>query len=117
MRFYFDIDDGIFEDEFGIDFKEAVKDEAIRTIAEDVFSRAVGDSYYSDCDRMIKQIIKDNTSVIIDRVVEKVTTQIIRKRAIVEMTPKASELAAIDKENISYFEEMIDKAIARRFGK
>lgn len=117
MRFYFDIDDGIFEDEFGVDFKETVKAEAINTIANDIFSRAIGDSYYSDCGRMISQIIKDNTSVIIDRVVEKVAEQILRKKAIIELTPKASEVAAMNKDNIMYFEEMIDKAIARKFKK
>lgn len=28
-----------------------------------------------------------------------------------------SEIAAMDKDNIAYFEEMIDKAIAKKFGK
>ena len=50
-------------------------------------------------------------------VVERVSDKIAKKRAIVELTPKASEIAAVDKDNVAYFEEMIDRAIARRFGK
>lgn len=117
MKFYFEIEDDIFEDEFGVDFKNAVKLASIDSIAETVFSGVVGDSYYAECGAMVKQIIKDYTPAIIERVVERVADNISRKRAIVEMTPKASELAAADKDNVAYFESMIDKAIARRFGK
>ena len=117
MRFYFDIDDSLFEDECGLDFKREVKAYAIESIAETVFSSVAGESYYNECGQAVKQIIKDNTNVIIDRVVERVAENIARKKAILEMTPKASQLAAIDKENIAYFEEMIDKAIAKKFGK
>ena len=38
------------------------------------------------------------------------------KKAIKEITPKASEIAAIDNENVEYFMKLIDKAIAKRFG-
>lgn len=117
MRFYFDIDDESFEDEYGVDFAEIVKQEAIQTIAQTVIDHVAVDSYDSEFNTIIKQIIKEKTPEIIDRVVEKVAKQIARKKELVEMTPKASEIAAIDKENVAYFEEMIDKAIARKFGK
>lgn len=117
MRFYFEIEDDIFEDEFGIDFKDAVKYAAVESVAETVLSQSLGDSCYADCNVMVQQIIKSNTPVIIERVVDKVADSIARKKAIVGMTPKASELAALDKDNVAYFEAMIDKAIARRFGK
>lgn len=45
------------------------------------------------------------------------TEKIAAKKAVVAMTPKVSEIAAMDKDNVAYFEQMIDKAIARRFGK
>jgi len=117
VKFYFEIDDGVFEDEFGVNFKDAVKAASIESVAETVFSNAMGDSYYTECSAMVKKIIKDYTPTIIERVVERVADNISRKKAIVEMTPKASELAAADKDNVAYFESMIDKAIARRFSK
>lgn len=117
MRFYFDIDDDIFRDEFGIDFKNAVKEAAIYSVAETIFSSVTADSYYSDCSQAIKQLIKDRSGEIVDRVVERVAENIARKKAVLELTPKASQLAAIDRDNIAYFETMIDKAIAKRFGK
>ena len=117
MRFYFDIDDERFEDELGLDFQRTVKDCAIYSIAESVFSSSAGDSLYNECDRAVRKLLQDHTKEIIDRVVEKVANSITHKKMIVEMTPKASQLAAIDKDNIAYFEEMIDKAIAKKFGK
>ena len=116
MRFYFDIDDDRFEDELGIDFQKTVKECAVYSIAENVFSSSAGDSLYNECDKAVRQMVKDHSQEIIDRVIERVADNISRKKSILEMTPKASQLAAIDKENIAYFEEMIDKAIAKRFG-
>ena len=33
MRFYFDIDDELFEDEFGLSFQEAMKERIVERIA------------------------------------------------------------------------------------
>ena len=52
-----------------------------------------------------------------DMVVERVAEKIAKKKALAAMTPKVSEIAAMDKDNIAYFEEMIDKAIAKKSGK
>lgn len=117
MRFYFDIDDSQFEDEFGMDFQQTVREAAIYSIAETVFSSATADSYYSGCNQAIKNLIKDRSDEIVERAVDRIAENISRKKAILELTPKASQLAAVDKENIAYFEAMIDKAIAKRFGK
>ena len=117
MRFYFDIDDDRFEDELGVDFQKTVKECAIYSIAETVFSSSVGDSLYNECDKAVRQIVKDHSQEIIDRVVTRVADNISRKKSILEMTPKASQLASMDRDNIAYFEEMIDKAIAKKFGK
>lgn len=117
MRFYFDIDDALFEREYGVEFKEAVKAGAINSIVETVFSCEMGDSCYAACGDMVRQIIKEKTPEIVEKVVERISDKVAHKKAIVELTPKASELAAADKDNVAYFEAMIDKAIARRFGK
>ena len=50
-------------------------------------------------------------------IVERVAAKVAKKKAIVAITPKASEIAAADKDNVAYFEQMIDRAIAKRFGK
>lgn len=34
-----------------------------------------------------------------------------------QLIAEASEIAAADKDNVVYFEQMIDRAIAKRFGK
>lgn len=115
MRFYFDIDDGEFEDEFGVDFKNRVKEDAINSISDDILSREIGDNWYSSAHAQVEQIIKDKTGVIVDRVVEKVAEKIANKKALASITPKASEIAAIDKSNEEYFAILIDKAIAKKF--
>lgn len=117
MRFYFDIDDERFEDEFGLEFQREVKESAIYSIADEVFSHATGDSLHSECSKAVRKILDDNKQAIIDRIVDKVANDIARKKAILEITPKASQLVEANKENIAYFEAMIDKAIAKRFGK
>ena len=116
MRFYFEIDDEIFEDEFGISFQDEIKKEAIKSVADQVLSNVTSKAYYSECSKIIREIIKEKGPEIVDLVVQRAADTISRKKAIVELTPKASELAAADKDNVAYFEEMIDKAIARKFG-
>lgn len=62
-------------------------------------------------------MLQSKQDEIIEAVIERVTEKIAAKKAVVAMTPKVSEIAAMDKDNVAYFEQMIDKAIARRFGK
>lgn len=38
MRFYFDIDESDFEDEYGLDFKRAVTDGAINAVADQIYN-------------------------------------------------------------------------------
>lgn len=64
---------------------------------------------------MVRDIIKQNTQKIVRQVTEQVASSIVKKKAIVELTPKAREMAAADKDNIAYFEEVVDKAIAKKF--
>ena len=118
MRFYFDIDDALFEDEYGIDFKEAVKNGVVESITEMIYNRETdADSWYSAMHKQIEDLIKTNSKEICEAVIERVTANVERKKTIKEITPSASELAAMDKENVAYFEQMIDRAIAKRFGK
>ena len=117
MRFYFDIEDYEFTDYYGVDFREEVLKSSINTLVEDI-TRGVknNSSPYSIASQQVEKIIKEHSDEIIQGVIDKVAEKIARKKAITSITPKASEIAAANEENVAYFEQMIDKAIARRFG-
>ena len=118
MRFYFDIDESEFEDEYGIDFQKAVFNGVVESIAEDLLSSGTDwNRHYYEVRSQVDCLLKEREKDICEAVIERVADKIAHKKAIVTLTPKASELAAADKDNVKYFEEMIDKAIARKFGK
>ena len=118
MRFYFDIDEAEFQDDYGMNFQETVMNHVSDEIAHQVWnSVADPDRWHSETKKHIDAILKSKQNEIIEAVIERVAEKIAKKKALVEFTPKASEIVAIDKENVSYFEEMIDKAIAKRFAK
>lgn len=113
MRFYFDIDEAEFAEEYGKSFQESVHDGVVRVLAEE--------TYYNFktniLSEKVEEILQSRQQEIVNEVIERVAEKITRKKAIAAMTPKASELAAADKDNIAYFEQMIDKAIAKKFGR
>lgn len=118
MRFYFDIDDYEFQDVYGVDFRQAVMNRAVNALAEQIYNtEADADSWHSEVHKRINEIIKSKQGEICEMVIERVAEKVAKKKAIVAITPKASEIAAADNDNIAYFEQMIDMAIARKFGK
>lgn len=118
MRFYFDIDEYEFQDEYSAGFKEVIKNGVIHEIATQVYSDSTDiDRWYSEISEQIKDLVKSKQNEICEMIVERVAEKIEKKKAVVAITPKASEIAAVDKDNVAYFEQMIDKAIAKRFGK
>lgn len=117
MRFYFDIDEDELNDEYRPSFLELIKDRCADGLREEIWDSITGDGTYDTINADVRAFIKDHQKEIIDAVVEKVSEKIAMKRQLLEITPKASQLAAADKENVAYFEEMVDRAIARRFGK
>ena len=116
MRFYFDIDEDYFNDEYGPEFKELIQEHAIQSIVDRINGASFA-YYHNEVSKLIDQIVKQRKDEIIELAVNRVADRIAKNKALAEFTPKASELAALDKDNVSYFEKMIDKAIARRFGK
>jgi hypothetical protein len=117
MRFYFDIEDYEFEDEYGVDFKQAIISGAMNALAEQIYNTESNtDIWYSEVQKQIKEIVKTRSDEICEKIVEKVSEKIAKKKAVVAITPKASDIAAVDKDNVAYFEQMIDRAIAKRFG-
>lgn len=117
MRFYFDIDDYEFQDEYGVDFRQAVMNGAVNALAEQIYNKeSDSDRWYSEVQKQIDYIVKSRQDEICEKIVDRVAEKVARKKAIVAITPKASEIAAADKDNVAYFEQMIDRAIAKRFG-
>ena len=111
MRLYFDIDDSWYEGYDSYDFKQDVRN----GITKSIVNRLLTEGKYSLTEEEARQIVKENKAEIIDKVVQKVSDVIIKKQEIKSLTPSFSELKNADAQVVKYFEEMVDKAIAKRF--
>lgn len=117
MKFEFDVDLEELDYYHSYDFKQAVMEAAIDRVVSEVYNDTDTniDKLYNLITSGVKKTIKEREDEIAEKVVERVSNDISRKRMIVEATPKASELSKINKENEKYFMELIDKAIAKKF--
>ena len=111
MRLYFDIDDSWYEGYDSYDFKQDVKNGIIKSIV----NKLLTEGKYSLTEEEARQIVKENKAEIIDKVVQKVSDVILKKQEIKSLAPSFSELKNTDAQVVKYFEEMVDKAIAKRF--
>lgn len=97
------------------DFKKAIVDIAIEKFIDNMYDQYMTDKVYLTIKNDASALVKENSKEIIDTVVNRVSDEIIRKKAIVEQMPKKSEINNINKEWENYFVDLIDKAIAKRF--
>lgn len=106
-----------YEDEAltGKDFKHIIATIAIEKFIEKMYDDYMNDRVYDTVRNDAKEIVKAHSKDIVDKVVTKVSDEIMRKKSIVNEMPKKSEVANISKEWEDYFVELIDKAIAKRF--
>ena len=111
MRLYFDIDDTWYEGYDSYDFKQDVRNGIIKSIVD----RLLTEGKYNLTEDEARQIVKEHKTEIIDKVVQNVTTTILKKQEIKSLAPSLSELKNADAQVVKYFEEMVDKAIAKRF--
>ena len=111
MRLYFDIDDNWYEGYDSYDFKQDVRNGIVKSITKNLLT----EGKYSLTEEEARQIIKENKAEIIDKVVQNVSDAIIKKQEIKSLAPSFSELKNADAQVVKYFEEMVDKAIAKRF--
>ena len=111
MRLYFDIDDNWYEGYDSYDFKQDVRN----GIIESIINRLLAEGKYSLTEEEARQIVKENKAEIIDKVVQNVSAAILKKQEIKSLAPSLSELKNADAQVVKYFEEMVDKAIAKRF--
>ena len=111
MRLYFDIDDNWYEGYDSYDFKQDVRNGIVKSITKNLLT----EGKYSLTEEEARQIVKENKAEIIDKVVQNVSAVILKKQEIKSLTPSLSELKNADTQVVKYFEEMVDKAIAKRF--
>lgn len=111
MRLYFDIDDSWYEEYDSYDFKQDIRDGIVKSITDNLLT----EGKYSLTEEEARQIVKENKAEIIDKVVQNVSSAIIKKQEIKSLAPSFSELKNADAQVVKYFEEMVDKAIAKRF--
>ena len=106
-----------YEDEeiTGKDLKKIIADIAIDKFVSEMYNNYMCDRVYESIRNDAKEIVKIHSNDIVDKVVNKVSDEIMRKKSIVNEMPKKSEVANISKEWENYFVELIDKAIAKRF--
>jgi hypothetical protein len=97
------------------DLKGIIADIAIDKFISQMYNDYMNDNAYHSIREDAKEIVKNHSKEIVDKVVDKVSNEIMRKRSIINEMPKKSEVADISKEWESYFIELIDKAIAKRF--
>ena len=111
MRLYFDIDDNWYEGYDSYDFKQDVRNGIVKSITKNLLT----EGKYSLTEEEARQIVKENKTEIIDKVVQNVSAAIIKKQEIKSLAPSLSDLKNADAQVVKYFEEMVDKAIAKRF--
>ena len=99
----------------GRDLKKIIADIAIQKFIDRMYDDYMTDTVYESVKNDVKEFVKANSSDIVDKVVNKVSDEIIKKKSIVDEMPKKSEIASISKEWEDYFLTLIDKAIAKRF--
>lgn len=100
------------EEDFQKGLKNAVEKEIANQLIEKYVSGYNTDENVKD---IIKGTINSHLDEIIKTIVSKVSTSIEHKKTIAEITPKASVLAAVNKENEDYFNTQIEKCIAKKF--
>lgn len=99
----------------GKELKEIIADIAIEKFIQEMYNSYMFNGMYETIKDDAREIVKAHSNDIIDKVVDKVSDEIMKKKAIVNEMPKKSEVTNISREWEKYFIELIDKAIAKRF--
>lgn len=99
----------------GKELKKIISDIAIEKFIDRMYDDYMNDKLFESLKNNVREIVKARSNDIVDKVVNKVSDEIIKKKSIVNEMPKKSEVANISKEWENYFIELIDKAIAKRF--
>lgn len=99
----------------GKDMKKALAEIAIEKMSQNIYNNYIDNKGYMAIRDSVYSIMKEHSREIVDTVIDRVTQEILQRKAIKNEMPKKSELAEINKDWEKYFTELIDKAIAKRF--
>ena len=99
----------------GKELKKIISDIAIEKFIDKIYDDYMNDKLFESLKDNVREIVKARSNDIVDKVVNKVSDEIMKKKSIVNEMPKKSEVANISKEWEDYFVELADKAIAKRF--
>ena len=99
----------------GKDLKKIIFDLTIEKFIDHMYNDYLNDNAYKSITNDAREVVKNHSNEIVEKVVDKVSNEILKKKSIVNEMPKKSEVANINKEWENYFIELIDKAIAKRF--
>lgn len=99
----------------GKDMKKALAEIAIEKLAQNIYNNYIDDKGCVAIRDSVYSIMKEHSKEIVDTVIDRVTQEILQRKAIKNEMPKKSELIEINKDWENYFTELIDKAIAKRF--
>lgn len=99
----------------GKDIEKALAEIAIEKIAQNIYNNYIDDKGSFSIRDSVYSIVKTNSKEIVDRAIEAVSKEVLKKKAIKDEMPKKTELDKINKDWEKYFTELIDKTIAKRF--
>lgn len=99
----------------GKDMKKALAEIAIEKLTQNIYNNYIDDKGCVAIRDSVYSIMKEHSKEIVDTVIDRVTQEILQRKAIKNEMPKKSELIEINKDWENYFTELIDKAIAKRF--
>lgn len=95
--------------------REAIIDSIVECAAEMLANDLIVQDIRPDICEKVQKIINKETGKILSKVISDATAQLMKKKQIAELTPKARELAAADKDNLKYFQELVDEALKKKF--
>ena len=94
--------------------REIITEQVIEYVANKVY-HDFAIRYDCKLEDEIKKLVKENKDDIIEKATDKVADKVFARKEIRNQMPKKKEIDDINKEWEKYFEELIDKAISRKF--
>jgi len=116
MKFNVELDlSDFFHEEDNYFAEEEFKTGLYNDIVEQIAINYISEKGKQQVEKLLKEYIQSHVEDIINEIVDRVSKDIVKKKELSELTPKVKEIAEKDKENQTYFESLIDKAIIKKF--
>ena len=82
----------------GKTLKKIIADIAIEKFIDKMYDDYINDRVYETIVKDVKEVVRTRSDDIVDKVVDRVSNEILKKKAIINEMPKKSEIANISKE-------------------